>query len=404
MIIINLLVRINKKKMTSSSVKIAILSDLFKGISDFKMVTLLWVAQSMLASRSTCLNKCAEDNGHLEAKTTTKAQRLGKLRRFFLTGAMDNILRGVFLLLLTLIPDIAKGYLIIDRTHWELGKRRYNLLVIGLLYQGVFFPLVWLDLERKGNSKWQTQLDLLDKLISWWSLSGKPLPQLFFTGDREFIHHRLIEGLQKREITFVLRLKENRSFQLCHKKGFREKKTTLKTFQRYMQIRHLNKVEILVGGTVIVNLTIVPNANKKSPDKFIYLVTNMDDMTQAALFYRKRWKIECCFKHLKSGGFDLEAVSVKQPHQIHILMACLVVVYAMAVHCGIMAINIKPLKTRFFKNQNAYYPEVAVFRHGIAIFKDLAKNFCEFIDSILQLIEYQIYKTITFKQNIILFI
>ena len=35
MIIINLLVRINKKKMTSSSVKIAILSDLFKGISDF---------------------------------------------------------------------------------------------------------------------------------------------------------------------------------------------------------------------------------------------------------------------------------------------------------------------------------------------------------------------------------
>lgn len=358
----------------------------------------------MLSSRTTCLNKCAEDNGHLEAKTTAKKQRLGKLRRFFLTGAIDNILRGVFLLLLTLIPDIANGYLIIDRTHWELGKRRYNLLVIGLLYQGVFFPLVWLDLERKGNSKWQTQLDLLDKLISWWSLSGKPLPQLFFTGDREFIHHQLIEGLQKREITFVLRLKENRSFQLCHKKGFREKKTTLKTFQRYMQIKHLNKVEILVGGTVIVNLTIVRNANLNSPDKFIYLVTNMDDMTQAALFYRKRWKIECCFKHLKSGGFDLEAVSVKEPHQIHILMACLVLVYAMAVHCGIIAIDIKPIKTRFFKNQNAVYPEVAIFRHGLAIFKDMARNFCDFIDSILQIIDFQTNKSLILKQKIILFI
>ena len=404
MIIIILSVQINKRKMTSSSVKIGILSDLFKGISDFKMLTLLWVSQSMLASRTSCLNKCSEDNGHLESKTTTKAQRLGKLRRFFQTGAIDNILRGVFLLLLSLIPDITNGYLVIDRTHWELGKRRYNLLVIGLLYQGVFFPLVWLDLERKGNSKWQTQLDLLDKLISWWSLSGKPLPQLFFTGDREFIHHRLIEGLQKRGITFVLRLKENRSFQLCHKKGFREKKTTLKTFQRYMQIKHLNKVEILVGGTLIVNLTIVPNANLNSPDKFIYLLTNMDDMTQAALFYRKRWKIECCFKHLKSGGFDLEAVCLKQPHQIHILMACLVLVYAIAVHCGIIAIDIKPIKTRFFKKQNAYYPEVAVFRVGLAIFKDLAKNFSDFIDSLLQLIDYQNNNINTLKQKIILFI
>lgn len=393
--------------MTSSCVKIEILKNLFKGISDFKLQTLLWVSQSMLASRTTCLNKCAEDNGHLESKTTTKKQRLGKLRRFFLTGAMDNILRGVFLLLLTLIPDIAKGYLIIDRTHWELGNRRYNLLVIGLLYQGVFFPLVWIDLARKGNSNWQTQLDLLDKLLSWWSLSGKPLPQLFFTGDREFIHHRLIEGLQKREITFVLRLKENRSFQLCHKKGFREKKTRLKTFQRYMQIKHLNKVEILVGGTLIVNLTIVPNANLKSPkgqDNFVYLLTNMDDVTQAALFYRKRWKIECCFKHLKSGGFDLEALGVKEHHQIHILMACLVLVYALAVHCGIIAIDIKPIKTRFFKNQNATYPEVAIFRHGLAIFKDLAKNFCDFIVIILQLIDYQINKNIILKQKIILFI
>lgn len=390
--------------MISSCVKISIFRDLFKGISDFKILTLLWVSQSMLAARTTCLNKCAEDNGHLESKTTTKKQRLGKLRRFFLTGAMDTILRGVFVLLLTLIPDVGNGYLIIDRTHWELGHRRYNLLVIGLLYQGVFFPLVWLDLAQKGNSNWQTQLALLDKLVSWWSLSGKPLPQLFFTGDREFIHHRLIEGLQKRGITFVLRLKEKRSFQLCHKKGFKEKKTTLKTFQRYMQIKQVNKVEIVVGGTLIVNLTIVPNANPNSPDKFIYLVTNMDDMTQAALFYRKRWKIECCFKHLKSGGFDLEAVCIKQHHQIHILMACLVVVYALAVHCGMIAIDIKPIKTRFFKKQKATYPEVAVFRHGIAIFKDLAKNFCDFIDVISQLIDYQSNKNTILKQKIILII
>lgn len=390
--------------MTSSNVKIAPLSELFKGISDFKILTLLWVAQSMLASRTTCLNKCAEDNGHLETKMTAKAQRYGKLRRFFLTGAMDSILHGVFLLLLRLIPDMANGYLIIDRTHWELGKRRYNLLVIGLLYQGVFIPLIWLDLERKGNSKWQTQLTLLDKLISWWSLSGTPLPQLFFTGDREFIHHQLIEGLQKRKITFVLRLKEKRSFQLCHKKGFREKKTTLKTFHRYMQIRHKDKVEILVGGTVIVNLTIVANANPNSPDKFIYLVTNMDDMTQAALFYRKRWKIECCFKHLKSGGFDLEAVSLKEPHQIHILMACLVIVYALAVQCGVIAIDLKPIKMRYFSKQKAFYPEVAIFRQGLAVLKDIAKNSSDFIEVILQLIDFQNNRNIILKQKIILFI
>jgi hypothetical protein len=404
MIVIILLVEKTIKKMTSSATKLGLFKELFKGISDFKILTLLWVSQSMLASRTACLNKCAEDNGHLESEDSTKKQRYGKLRRFFLSGAQENIQKGVFLLLLRLFPEITNGFLIIDRTHWELGKRRYNLLVIGILYQGIFFPLSWKDLGRKGNSKWDTQLELLDELIAWWSSSGKPLPQLFFTGDREFIHHRLIEGLQSRQISFVLRLKEGRSFQLWHKKGIREKKTPLKTLQRFMQMKHISKVEVIVGGTIITNLTIVPNVNKESPDKFIYLITNLDDVAQAALFYRKRWKIECCFKHLKSGGFDLEAVSVKQPHQIHILFACLVLVYAMAAHCGIIAENEKPAKTRFFKKQNTHYPEVATLRHGIAILKDLTRNFDLFIDCLVSLIDAQQMDSNLLREKIILLI
>ena len=55
-------------------------------------------------------------------------------------------------------------YLLLDRTNWEFSNRKINLLVIGLLYKDVFIPLVWKDLEKKGNSRGAERLKLIDQL------------------------------------------------------------------------------------------------------------------------------------------------------------------------------------------------------------------------------------------------
>jgi hypothetical protein len=39
----------------------------------------------------------------------------------------------------------------IDRTDWQFGKTVFNILMLGVVHDGVAFPLVWLMLDKKGN-------------------------------------------------------------------------------------------------------------------------------------------------------------------------------------------------------------------------------------------------------------
>ncbi|MFX6365175.1 IS4 family transposase, partial [Acinetobacter baumannii] len=42
--------------------------------------------------------------------------------------------------------------LVMDRTEWELGKSKVNLLMLAFLYQGLAVPLFWSFLPHDGNS------------------------------------------------------------------------------------------------------------------------------------------------------------------------------------------------------------------------------------------------------------
>jgi hypothetical protein len=39
----------------------------------------------------------------------------------------------------------------IDRTEWSFGQTRFNIFILGVVHQGVAYPLVWTMLEKKGN-------------------------------------------------------------------------------------------------------------------------------------------------------------------------------------------------------------------------------------------------------------
>ena len=39
----------------------------------------------------------------------------------------------------------------IDRTEWSSGQTRFNIFMLGIVHQGVAYPLVWTMLEKKGN-------------------------------------------------------------------------------------------------------------------------------------------------------------------------------------------------------------------------------------------------------------
>ena len=71
----------------------------------------------------------------------------------------------------------------IDRTTWEFGCHVYNILTLGVVHEGVAFPLLWWMLDKKGNSNSDERMRFIEELL-------KLFPDAQIKGlcaDREFI-------------------------------------------------------------------------------------------------------------------------------------------------------------------------------------------------------------------------
>lgn len=351
------------------------LQKLFPEVGEKKLSQLLVLCSCMLAVQSTNLMKCARRMGKILGVPLKIETAYSRLLRFFQTGNGLNILRGICLLVISILCRSTECYLLLDRTNWEMGGRRINLLVIGLLYKDVFIPLVWKDLEKKGNSNTKERLDLIDQLLEWWQKSDVPLPQLYLAGDREFIGFLWLRGLEERKVKFVMRIRANSKIILWYKGKIKDKKLGLKLIRRYLGWCGKDHVEAVLEGDYIVKLSIFDNDSTRAKADFIYIMTNMDDIEMASIFYRKRYKIEVCFKHLKSCGFNLEDLKVEGGHKVDLVFGVLNVLYLMAIENGIVYFENELIPMKVFKHSTApnniyTTPAKSVFNKGCEILLD----------------------------------
>ena len=78
-------------------------------------------------------------------------------------------------------PD-QQQLLVMDRTHWRLGRTDLNVLCVGLVYQGVSIPLAYQSLQKPGNSNTEERKHILTKVLAYLN------PRLCcLVADREFI-------------------------------------------------------------------------------------------------------------------------------------------------------------------------------------------------------------------------
>lgn len=356
----------------------------FPEVTQKKLSQLLQLCCCMLAVQSTNLNKCAKRLSKILGHPLKIESAYSRLIRFFQTGNSLVILRGICLLVIKTLCSNKECYLLLDRTNWNFGKRRINLLVIGLLYKDVFIPLVWKDLEKKGNSNSKERLDLVDQLLKWWKFSEVDLPELYIAGDREFIGYLWLRGLEKREINFVMRIRANFKLELWHRGKIKDRKLGLKIIQRYLSWTGLDNVEAVLQSDYIVKLSVLENDSPRGKAEFIYLMTNMEDIPKASILYRKRYKIEVCFKHLKSCGFNLEDLQVEGGHKVDLMFGALNIIYLMAIQKGIIHFENQPLKMKTFKHKTAAHlvysaPAKSVFKKGCEILLGNVFFFSEFI-------------------------
>jgi transposase len=75
--------------------------------------------------------------------------------------------------------------------------------------------------------------------------------------------------------------------------------------------------------------------DRKEP--YIYFISNIENAKKVLKHYLKRWKIECCFRHLKSNGFNMEAMNLKTDNKIELMMGLVVTAYAIAVREGMLS-------------------------------------------------------------------
>ena len=378
-----------KKQLPDSpeAAKIVSLRTCFREIGDLKFACLVFVLLCILKSRTCNLNRAADyaPRGSRADKPSNALADYTRLCRFFATGIGEDLQKGVFRAVLRLaMQSGCPTALVMDRTDWELGKSSWcNLLTVGLSFKGYFIPLVWEDLGRRGNSDAASRLALIDRLLAWWpyeEVSPKKFPLL---ADREFAGEQWLVDLAKRGFLFVVRLKSNRQLTIWMEGAIRERPAGARALRRFLARKGLNSAEIVLVGEYICHFVALKNTAGRDKEPWIYLFTNLDEPQFAGDFYRLRWTIECCFKHLKSNGFNLEDHAFVKPHQIDIVMAIVVLLYVLCLIGAFIDLkeNLaqnRTTKTKKYKNGKTYAAK-SVFRIGLARLTKLNNAATDFI-------------------------
>lgn len=74
------------------------------------------------------------------------------------------------------------------RTNWKFGHANINIFMLGIVYKGVAFPLLFTMLDKRGNSNSRERIDLINRFIN---LFGKDVIESV-VADREFVGNFVI--------------------------------------------------------------------------------------------------------------------------------------------------------------------------------------------------------------------
>ena len=109
------------------------------------------------------------------------ASHYKRQQRFFRAFEVDYAVIAQLVVAWMAIPE--PWVLAVDRTQWDVGKTPVNILTLGVVHEGIAFPLLWMMLDKKGNSNTDERIDLMERFYELF-----PHVQVrCLTTDREFV-------------------------------------------------------------------------------------------------------------------------------------------------------------------------------------------------------------------------
>lgn len=108
-------------------------------------------------------------------------------------------------LIFALLPEKGPLVLVMDRTNWKFGQSNINILMLGVSYKNVAFPLMFRMLDKRGNSNTGERIALMKDFIAWFG----PERIDCLLADREFIGEDWLGFLNQQNIRYYIRIRNN---------------------------------------------------------------------------------------------------------------------------------------------------------------------------------------------------
>lgn len=275
---------------------------------------------------------------------------LRRIQRFIADYSLDSDL--IARLVFSLLPNDGKLILCLDRTNWKFGQTDINIFMLGIVYKGVAFPLMFSMLKKRGNSNIQERIGLINRFIQ---LFGKDVIDCI-VADREFVGEKWLEYLNFNNIRYYIRIRNNFKVFLPHKN--KEEKAShlfnnlkINQFKFYPKIVRINGQLCYLSGCKLIN-------NGGKPDFLIIVSYNKPECAQND--YKKRWQIEMCFKAMKTSGFDIEKTHLQDIDRLEKLILLVIIAFVWCYKVGIYLHSLKPIKIKKHGRKAK-----SIFKHGL---------------------------------------
>jgi len=233
--------------------------------------------------------------------------------------------------------------------------------MLGVVYKGVAFPLLFTMLDKRGNSNSQERIDLINRFIA---LFGKYVIDSV-VADREFVGEQWLEFLNRNNIRYYIRIRNNFKVFLPHKNK-EIKASHLFTRFKTDEFVYYNKI-VRINGQLCYLSGCKLNDRKGKQDFLIIVSFNKPEKAQE--HYKQRWQIEMCFKAMKSSGFDIEKTHLQDIQRIEKLILLVMIAFVWCYKVGIYLHQINPIKIKKHGRKAK-----SIFKNGLSFIANCLLN------------------------------
>lgn len=269
------------------------------------------------------------------------------------------------------LMDIPQPWVLsLDRTNWNFGDQVFNILMLGVVHNGVAFPLLWVMLDKQGNSNKGERITLINEFFELFP----EVEVAYLAADREFLGQAWFEYLLKQvQLEFRIRIRE--SDKLDNGRQSLKAKVVFSHLQvnQVQVLRHRRRVW---GQWVYV-------AALRLDDGALLIVVSPHRSRQAIADYGKRWGIETLFGCFKSRGFCLESTHLKDPERLSRMVALLSIALCWAFRTGEWLVQQQSIAIKKHGRKAK-----SIFRCGLDYLRRIMFNLESCVDQLIPLLNF----------------